>query len=409
MVRRIRALCLVILVVAVSIHAWDLSRPGLVDRTGRLKVPDFLQFYTYGALLREGHAAALYDATAHADVARRRVDPRLALSNFHPNYSPIIALVMAPLSAATFLQAAVLWSGISALLYGISMWLLVRCTENVRRDPLTVALVAASWPALFVLLRYGQISSLTLALVSLSAFFHHRRADVAAGLALGAIVYKPNLLVAPLLLFLIQREWRIALGAVLGASLELALDVALTGPSAMSEYVGILVTLAARPELVQIYAVESHSLRGFARMMMGNTAILQIVAVAAVVSGVWAAMVVWRGTSDVRPRYASLVLAMAISSPHLLTYDLLLLAVPLVFMVDSAVSDRALGAHTGWRWALALMFLGAWPGTLIAKLYGVQMSTIGMAMGLWLLADYSTRRLRNVAGASSSINPIIIS
>jgi hypothetical protein len=104
-----------------------------------------------------------------------------------------------------------------------------------------------------------------------------------------------------------------------------------------------------------------------------------------------------------------LALAMTISSPHLLTYDLVLLAVPLVFMVDSALSDRALGAHTGWRWALALMFLGAWPGTLIAKLYGVQMSTIGMAMGLWLLADYSTRRLRNVTGASSSSNPIISS
>jgi len=63
--RRIQLVCLGLLVASLAWHGWDLSPEGLLDRTGRLKCPDFLQFYTYGTLLRTGQAASLYDPDAH--------------------------------------------------------------------------------------------------------------------------------------------------------------------------------------------------------------------------------------------------------------------------------------------------------------------------------------------------------
>ncbi len=332
--RRIRLVSLIVLAVSLSIHAWDLSRPGLVDRTGRLKVPDFLQFYTYGSLIREGRSSDLYDASAHAQVAARRVDRRLALTGFHPNYSPVIALIMSPLTALTFLQAAAVWAAMSVLLYGIAVGLLTRTTSALRTDPLTIALVAASWPALFVVLRYGQISALTLACLSAAVWLHWSRNPFASGVALGLLAYKPNLLIAPAMILLLAREWRLVTGLILGAVLELTVAVAVVGPAAFAEYVEILIALARRPELVELYSTESHSFRGVIQVISTDARILAVALVIGIAFATWAGWRIWRDSDDVRLRWSALTLAMLFSSPHLLTYDLLLLAVPLVLVGD---------------------------------------------------------------------------
>ena len=42
--------------------------------------------------------SSLYDPAAHARVAAVRVDPAMTLEHFHPNYSPAIAFLFAPLA-----------------------------------------------------------------------------------------------------------------------------------------------------------------------------------------------------------------------------------------------------------------------------------------------------------------------
>ena len=408
--RRVRLVCLIVLAVSLSIHVWDLSGPGLVDRTGRLKVPDFLQFYTYGSLIREGQSSELYDARAHAQVAADRVDRRLVLSGFQPNYSPVIALLMSPLAALTFLQAAAAWSGVSLLLYGIAVALITRTGAIVRTDALTIALVAASWPAVFVVLRYGQISSLSLALLALAVWLRKNGYALASGLALGALVYKPNLLVAPVLILLLAREWRLLFGLILGAGLELAVALAVVGQSTFVRYADILIAIATKPELVQMYSTESHSFRGLVRLATTNSALLLVALVAGIVFATWAASHIWRVTDDLRLKWSVLTLAMLFSSPHLLTYDLLLLAVPLVLIADWRLGGEPAQHQTAWRVAIVLLYIGAWPGTLVARMFSVQPSTIGMGLTLWLLTTY-LRRSDAPRGTvtSSSMSPIISS
>ncbi len=420
--RRVRLVCLIVLAASLSIHAWDLSRPGLVDRTGRLKVPDFLQFYTYGSLILDGRSSDLYDAGAHAQVAADRVDRRLVLTGFHPNYSPVIALLMSPLAALPFLLAAALWSALSLLLYGIAVALLTRITTVLRADPLTMALLAASWPAVFVVLRYGQISALSLLCLAVAVWLHRNGHPLASGVALGMLAYKPNLLIAPALILLLAREWRLVGGLLLGAGLELAVAVAVVGPAVFARYAKILIALASRPELVELYSTESHSFRGLIQAITSDSRVLVVALVAGTAFATWAGSRIWRESDDVRVRWSALTLAMLFSSPHLLTYDLLLLAVPLVLLADWRFQlfpeDLAFGPprgptaglHTAWWTAMLLLYIGAWPGTLLARMYHVQPSTAGMALLLWLLAAYLRRSGASTAAAtSSSMSPIISS
>ena len=51
-------------------HSYDLATPGLTDRSGRLKAPDFLQFYTYGALVAGNQRPIVYTTRTHTRPSR---------------------------------------------------------------------------------------------------------------------------------------------------------------------------------------------------------------------------------------------------------------------------------------------------------------------------------------------------
>lgn len=362
-----------------------MSVAGLLDRTGRLKAPDFLQFYTYGALVNAGAENRLYDASAHAEIARR-VDQRLTLSAFQPNYSPVIALFAAPLARLPFPSAMAVFSALSVALYCCAVGLLTRVTASQWNVRAPLVLFAAAWPTVFVLLRYGQLSALSLLVVSAATFAAARSRVGLAGLVLGLLVYKPNLLVTPVLLFLMMREWRLLAGLAMGAGAQLLVDLAVVGPLGMRQYIGVLINLAQRPELVQFFPAESHSVRGFVRLLLPWPGLVTVTGLVAIPLATWLAVRVWHRHHDWRPRWSALVTAALLASPHLLTYDLLLLAVPLVLIADWQIEASRGDTPEEWRWGLALLYFGAWPGTFIARLYHVQISTVGMLLVLWLLA-----------------------
>ena len=363
-------------------HVWDVAPPGLLDRSGRLKAPDFLQFYTFGRLVTSDRSS-LYDAAAHAATARE-IHPRLTLENFTPNYSPFVALLMAPLAWVPFGQAMAVFSILSVALYALAVRLLLAVTATLGRVPRDIVLLCAAWPALFMTLRYGQISALTLALFATAASCHLRGAPLAAGAALGLAVYKPNLLVTPVLTLLLAREWRLLAGVALGAGLGLAVGAGVVGLQGMAAYSGILIDLAGNPTIVQMFGTEQHSLRGLLQMWGLHGVALRLATWLAIPLGALASAYVWHRTRDQRLRWAALVVAALLASPHLLTYDLLVLAVPLLLLGDWLIELPRV-ARRPWIWALALMYAGAWPGTFLARVYGVQISTIGMLLALSLI------------------------
>jgi hypothetical protein len=409
--RRLHAVCLTLLAASLALHGWDLALPGLVDRAGRLKCPDFLQFYTYGSLVRTGQTAALYDPAAHARVARSRVDPRISLEHFHPNYSPVVAWIFAPLAGLPYLGAMALWAILSWVLVFVGLALLLRLAPRLGADPVSFWLVAAAWPTTFVVLRYGQLSALSMLWLVISARLAARDWNLLAGLALGCLAYKPNLLVVPALVFLFAGEWRLLTGMLAGASVQIAASIAGVGWTVFAEYLHVLTTIAQHPEVVQIFPAESHSVAGQLRLWSAPAAVVRAGTLAGLTVAVWLATRVWRATADPRPRWAALVIAALVASPHLLTYDLLLLAVPLVLLTDWRWETTGRLPVEGWLAALVLLYLGAMPGTMLARIYGVQCSTVGMGLALWLLAQASRPRDRSIAGAgaSSSMSPIMSS
>jgi alpha-1,2-mannosyltransferase len=390
---QLRAACLAAILALLLLHGWDLSAPGLLDRTGRMKCPDFLQFYTYGALARTGHAASLYDGGAHARIAQVAVDARVALTGLRPNYSPIVAWVMAPISSLGYLRAMGLWAALSAELCLVSVLLLLQMTPQLRRDKPTIALLMLAWPAWYVLLRYGQMSAVSLLLVAAATRLMSASRAFAAGVVFGCLVYKPNLIVLPGLVGFVGGEWMFLIGLVVGAGAEMLIAAGSVGLPVFEQYVGALGQMARHPDLVQMFPAESHSLAGAIRLFVPP--LTQVTAISLLATGVCAWMVtrIWRTTPDQRCRWSALVVGTLLSTPHLLTYDLVLLAVPMLLTTDWRIESTGRPPAGAWMAALVLIYAGAWPGTLIARVCGVQISTIGMGLGLALLFKESKHQL----------------
>jgi len=73
------------------ILAVNFGRPGLVNWSGQLKGPDFLQFYVAGSIGLSGDSAALYDANAFAKLGVKRV-PESSGVYYLPIYGPQMSL-----------------------------------------------------------------------------------------------------------------------------------------------------------------------------------------------------------------------------------------------------------------------------------------------------------------------------
>jgi hypothetical protein len=174
-------------------------------------------------------------------------------------------------------------------------------------------------------------------------------------------------------------------GLLVSAVGQSALALLSVGGNVFEQYVRVLVTIARQPSLIQMYPTEIHSVAGAVGILLPWRPVIAIVTIGVIVVGTWAAARVWRSTPDIRLRWSALTLAVLAASPHLLTYDLLLLAVPLVLLTDWILERTGQAPRGAWLTALLLLYAGAWPGTLVARLYGLQISTIGMGLGLVLL------------------------
>jgi alpha-1,2-mannosyltransferase len=384
------------------VYVHTMMVPGYIDRAGRFKGTDYIYFYVMGSLISEGRAGALYEPDAHLAEGRRRIDPQLNLYAPYSNYGPQVAAAFAPLSRLPFGTSLAVFLILTACAYAASVWLVWRFSPALGPYGALVAILAAGSPAFFTLIRYAQLSGLSLLLLSLALVALVRDRRFLAGIAIGLLVFKPQLGVVIALVMILSGEWRIVSGAAVAASAELAGAWLVGGSSVMKQYGGVLVTLARDPSLVQIYPGEVHSLRGFVHLLTGSPVVVSAASVLAVVAAVWIGVRTWKSEMGLTMKWGLMVLLTVLASPHLLTYDLILLAIPLLVFAGWAVAHRD---HPLQPWVgrlLLLLYLAPFSSNLV-RLVPLQLSVVVMVLLVWAVIRVSRGfAVRGLAGSPSS-------
>ncbi len=283
---------------------------------------DFVSFWAAGRLALSGMPAMAYDNQAlHALQAqfvtfRGNVEMPFA-------YPPAFLFFVLPVAALPFAAAMALWS-----LATLAVWLCV-----VRRMFPSSGWLALAFPPIFANAAIGQNGCLTATVLAGGLLLLPRR-SFSAGLLLGCLSLKPQLALLVPLGLLAGREWRALAGAAVSAAALLLLGILIFGLDASVAWLAQMPLYAeiARnglvgwAKLVSVYAAARQAgiSAGPAFMLHSGIALLAC----------WAVWRVWRSEAEPLAKASVLIAATMLASPYLFFYDAVILAVPLLFLVQ---------------------------------------------------------------------------
>jgi alpha-1,2-mannosyltransferase len=382
--RRVRIHGLLLAICLWSIYAVDLSSPGLRDRDGLIKGTDFLHFYTLGTLSLRGRGDLLYSMHTQAALIQTFA-PGAAGTLYVPLYGPQVSLLFAPLARLPYTSALLVWLLLNAVIYALCVHAVWRCCPYLRPHGWTVLILAIAFPGLFHLLTWGQTSGLALACFTLAFLALRAKRPVLAGLAIGSLIFKPQLGLAAAVLFLLIREWKVVLGAMIAASAQLGIGWWHYGTPVMRNYWHALLQVRDVLALLEPRPYQMHSLRAFWALLVPWPAVAFALYVVSALAALALLLRCWPSRQSLELRYSALLLATILVSPHLTAYDLVILAPAFLLLGNWIVGNpgqRFVPAARLLLYACYLLFL---LGPLTRTTH-VQLSVVALAALLWIAA-----------------------
>jgi hypothetical protein len=373
---------------------WNVATPGLRDRGGNLKGTDFLHLYTLGSLAADHRGADLYDMNAQAALAAQRV-PQAAGIRYLPLYPPQVSMFFEPLAQLPYGWALTIWWVGSAMVYGVCCYSLWRACPHLRNYGGTVVILAAAFPAFFHLIAWGQTSAVALACFTVMYFLLRNRREFLAGMALGCLIFKPQLGVAAAIVFAAIGAWKILLGAAFSVSAQLSVGILYYGKEPLLEWLHRLRNIQAVLPLLEPKPYQTHSLRTFWSMLIPWTNASLVLYLLSAAFVLVLTLACWRSIRNIPLplRYSALLLASVLVAPHLTVYDLVILAPAFILLADwlggqpSTRSTRTLGSLLYFVYMLPLV-------GPFARWTHMQLSVVAMAATLYVIWRISREEVR---------------
>ena len=341
-----------------------------------------------GTLAIEHRGAELYDMAAQSKVAEQRV-PQAGRLFFVPLYGPQLSLLFAPLAKFSYGWALVLWELLNAAIYGLCCYSVWKSCPNLQFEGLTVFILALGYPAFFHLMAWGQTSAIALACFTVVYVELRAGKLFAAGLALGCLAFKPQLGIAAAFVFLLGRQWKVVAGAVMAALAQLSVGWFYYGTTVMRDYARHLLDVGNVFASLEPRPYQMHGLRSFWAMLLPWPHLAFGAYVITALLVLIACLRCWKSAAPLGIKFAALLLASVLVSPHLTVYDLVILA-PAILLA----SDWALGSAAPERATVGVLLYLCY----VLPLFGpvshwthLQLSVPAMAALFWALQHFAER------------------
>jgi hypothetical protein len=390
--RRIRAHGLLLAACLWTVYAIDMSTPGVRDRNGLIKGTDFLHFYSLGNIALQKRGDLLYDVQAQASLLQKLV-PESAGKVYVALYGPQVSLLFAPFARTSYSTALTIWLLLNAVIYGTCCYVVWKHCPNLRAHPWTVLIAALAFPGFFHLIAWGQTSVLALLCFTLAFLALSKNRPYIAGLAIGSLIFKPQLGMAAAVIFLVAREWKLIATAILALVGQLSMGWIYYGPPAMKEYLRALIHIRDVLPILEPRPYQMHSLLGFWSLLIPWTPLAFAIYVVTAAAVLAVAARCWRSSASLGLRYSALMLATVLVAPHLTVYDLLILAPAFLSLADGAARETE-GSSAPIMSALLYLCYPLFLLGPLARLTHLQLSVIAI-VGLLLLIDRNRKLASN--------------
>jgi hypothetical protein len=330
-------------VVAISLLAGIfLASPNFRWQSGPHASPfagDFLQEWIGGHIVRHGDYARFYDVAYAQQLEhdQQLVGYRWDATRYFPMvYPPFYYLLLAPLSCLPFSIAALLWAALLVLAY-VTAWRIFRASNLIARSEQVIWLFPLSllFMPLIESLTSCQKGSVLLLILTATYFLLATKRPYWAGVVFGLIAFKPQFALPMAVAMLCKREWRFVLGGLTSGGL-LALLCLPLGLDVCHQYVEFSLHATDYLHNSGYDLTKSHAWYGFFALLNGGEATALVRALTLVANLATVALAGWTlrgplqfGSERFARQFSVLIVATVLLSPHLYTYDLTVLLLPL--------------------------------------------------------------------------------
>src|SRR5919108_272887 len=138
-------------------------------------------------------------------------------------YGSQVSLFFAPFARLPYGWALTAWLSLNFVIYALCCYAIWKRCVNLQSHRWTVLILAIAFPGFFHLIVWGQTSGLALLCFTLGFLAINSEQHFLAGLAIGSLIFKPQLALAPAVIFLFSRQWKLIFGAIVAGAAQLAL------------------------------------------------------------------------------------------------------------------------------------------------------------------------------------------
>lgn len=319
------------------------ARSGTVGPYGLPVGGDFTAFWAAGHLANQGHPATAWDQQALNDFIARFHGVEFGTAWIYP---PPFLLIAAPLGALAYLPALFLFQvGSLAAITGAAKLILSRWGDT---------LVALASPMVLIVLPQGQNSLLTAALLGSGLALIASRPS-ASGAAFGAMIYKPQLGLVIVPFLLLGRSWKVIVAACVTAVLLIVVSTVAFRTDSWPAWWESLRYGRYYMEQGSVGFHKSASLFAMVRLWGGPVTLGYAVQALGLIVGL---ALLWHTRAAVPDiRAAAAAAALALSTPYLLDYDLIIVGVGAAFLYRASRESSFLPFEKS---ALAFIWIMPW-------------------------------------------------
>ena len=326
-VERSRAWCRVLAVItALMVMAWIVTSHGGLDLWGKPLGADFVSFWTASRLAIDGHAALAYDPIAHVAL-QRSLFPTVHSGYYAFFYPPVFLFICFPLALLPFFPALIVW--LSA-----SFAVLFVCLRRILAQRWAILPIVA-FPGVLINAGHGQNGFLSAACLGWNMLLLQRRPFI-SGLCLGALIYKPHLLLGAPIALLAARRWKVVAGAATSSMGLIVISWIVLGEDSWGGF--LHASKLARETLEQglVEPWKMQSAFAAVRLLHGSVMLAYVVQVPVTLAA--CALLGWivAHRPGAPAEGALMVVATLLSTPFLLSYDLVCLALPIAWITAEA-------------------------------------------------------------------------
>ena len=370
---RARAWCRVLAVVsAVIVAAWlGLSHDG-IDRLGKPIGTDFISFWSASQLALTGQTAAPYDLDIHAR-AQHALLPAGQPGYYGFFYPPMFLLLCLPLALLPYLAALAVW-------LTASLAALFVCIRKIPPHRWAI-LPFLAFPGVLINAGHGQNGFISASCLGAGMLLMPRRPFL-AGMCLGALVFKPHLLLAAPVALLAARRWAVVVGRISSALGLTTLSWLVLGQDAWRDFLRVAPLARATLEEGLVESWKMQSVFAAVRVLHGT---VEVAYAAQILAATVVCLVLGRVAAR-RPggqaEGALLIAATLCCTPFLLDYDLVCLILPIAWVTAEA-------QRNGWQSWEKVVLLAAYTLPLFSRVLamtGVPIAPVVLAALLLVVA-----------------------